>query len=257
LFLILFRQIILLKNQILFEMKNFFWALLFAPFFSSAQQTVVSAQRLFPKIDKVAQFEKALAAHVQKYHSGNKWKWRVFSIESGPDFGGYHITEGPMSWDEIQNRGDLGAAHMADWNTNIAPLLDKQTNSYSVYQPDFSNVALTDYSDWINIQHIELNAGYRGDMQKLLAKMKKAWAADNSAVAVYASSSSGAPGYAIVTRYKNGLKERDPNYRPPFDQTFEKANGAGSWAEYISTVKGATAKQWSELLHFDAKLSSK
>ena len=109
------------------------------PLFSLAQdKTIISASRYFPKQDKVAAFEKALASHAQKYHSGT-WKWRVFTIETGPDAGGYHVTEGPMSWDDVDNRGDLGKAHMDDWNMNIASLLtDKGSVMYSNYRVDLT-----------------------------------------------------------------------------------------------------------------------
>lgn len=237
-------------------MKKLLLLLWCLPVLAKAQDNVVNSQRLFPKIDKVLQFEKALAAHAQKFHTG-KWKWRVFTIASGPDAGGYHITEGPMNWEDIQNRGDLGAAHMADWNTNLAPLLTRQTDSYAVYQEDLSTVALTDYSNWININHLEMKPGFRGDLRNLLTKMKKAWEADGSTNAVYNSSSSGVPAYTVVTRYKNGLKERNSNYRPPFDQTYEKANGAGSWNEWVAMYKAAVERSWSELLEFQPNLSSK
>src|SRR4051812_7820469 len=102
-------------------MRKLILVLFALPLFASAQD-VVSANRVFPKIDKVPAFEKALAAHAQKYHTG-KWKWRVYTIESGPDAGGYHIVEGPVSWDDVDTRGDLGKAHSADWDMNIAPLL--------------------------------------------------------------------------------------------------------------------------------------
>ncbi len=49
----------------------------------------VNTNRVFAKVDKVLEFEKALATHSQKYHTGD-WKWRVFEISSGPDAGGYH-----------------------------------------------------------------------------------------------------------------------------------------------------------------------
>ena len=70
-------------------MKCIVLLLLASPLFSLAQEGVVgSATRVFPKQDKVVQFEKALAAHAKKYHTGD-WAWTVFSIESGPDAGGY------------------------------------------------------------------------------------------------------------------------------------------------------------------------
>ncbi|MDP1817952.1 MAG: hypothetical protein Q8K92_26085, partial [Leadbetterella sp.] len=90
------------------------------PYISIGQvKNVISTQRVFPKVDKVLEFEKALAAHAQKYHKGDNF-WRVFKIQSGPDMGGYHITEGPKSWEAEDTRGNLGEEHMIDWNKNVA-----------------------------------------------------------------------------------------------------------------------------------------
>ncbi len=240
-----------------FFMKKLFFLFFLLPLLVQAQQTVVSVERLFPKVDKTEAFEKALANHAQKFHTG-KYKWRVFQIQSGPDYGGYHITEGPVSWDEVDHRGDLGAEHMADWNKNIAPLLtERATSSFSVYQEELSNVALTDYSDWININHLQTAPGYGDEIRDLITKLKKGWVEDKSTVAVYSNSSSGAPGYAIVTRYKQGLKERTMGFRPPFKETYEKANGAGSWTAFQDMLKKCVASSSSELLKFRADLSSK
>lgn len=50
------------------------WALI--PLLGMAQKNLVSTERLFPKIDKVLEFEKALATHAQKYHKGDySWVW--------------------------------------------------------------------------------------------------------------------------------------------------------------------------------------
>ena len=73
-------------------------------------KNVINAFRISPKPEKNAEFEKAFAAHAQKYHTGN-WKWRVYEIQTGPDAGGFHIIEGPLSWGEFDSRGDLGAEH--------------------------------------------------------------------------------------------------------------------------------------------------
>ena len=95
---------------------------LLLPFLGFSQvKNVVNTTRVFPKQDKIAEFDKALASHAQKYHTGD-WKWRVWSIESGPDAGGYMITEGPASWEGIDGRGNLGAEHTADFEKNVAPL---------------------------------------------------------------------------------------------------------------------------------------
>ena len=59
--------------------------LLFLPLlgFSQNKKNVLSVERYFPKMAKAMEFEKALTAHVQKFHNGD-WKWRVYAIELVP-----------------------------------------------------------------------------------------------------------------------------------------------------------------------------
>ena len=211
-------------------MKKVLFLLLALPVLSQAQdKNVVSATRVFPKADKIQQFEKALASHSQKYHTGT-WKWRVFSIESGPESGGYHITEGPMSWDDLDTRGDLGKAHQADWDMNISPLLtDRGSSIYSVYRPDLSTIALTEYSNKIAISHNYPKPGYTDDMEDAIKKLKKAWENGGQTVAVYEASSSGPQQYVFVTRYKQGLKERNTGFRKPMKERYNMVNGDGAW----------------------------
>jgi hypothetical protein len=239
-------------------MRRIIFSLLALPCIAMAQdKTVISVTRVFPKQDKVQAFEKALASHAQKYHTGD-FKWRVFTIESGPDAGGYHITEGPGTWDAVDKRGDLGAEHTADWDKNITPLLtDKGSMSYSVYRADLSSVALTDYSDKIAITHLYSKPGYGTEMEDAIKKLKKTWDASGQSIAVYESSSSGEPHMAIVTRYKQGLKERERNFRAPMKERYEAANGAGSWESYQQAVRNFAERSWSELLFYKAELSSK
>jgi hypothetical protein len=239
-------------------MRKLILVLIALPFFSFAQEkNVVSASRYFPKQDKVAAFEKALAAHDQKYHTGT-WKWRVFTIESGPDAGGYHVVEGPMSWDDLDTRGDLGKAHQADYQMNIAPLLtDRGSSSYSTYRADLSTIALTDYSNKIAILHIFPKPGYGSDLEDAIKNLKKMWDASGQTIVVYESSSSGPQQYTIVTRYKQGLKERNTGFRKPMKERYIQANGANSWDDFIKGQKNAVDHSWSELLFYHAELSSK
>jgi hypothetical protein len=153
---------------------------LFIPFIGMSQtKNVVNSSRYFPKVDKVAEFEKALAAHA---HTGD-WKWRVYEIESGPDASGYHVSEGPNSWEQLDNRGQLSAEHTADWNKNVAIYLtDKYSSTYSVFQDSLSTVNLTDYADKINITHWYPKIGWGGKLNDVIKKMKKAWTAGGESV---------------------------------------------------------------------------
>ena len=227
--------------------------------FTARTQTkyLVSSHRVFPKVDKVLEFEKAVAAHAQKYHSGTS-HWRVFMIQSGPDIGGYHITEGPTSWETEDTRGDLGTEHNVDWNRTVAiHLTDRQSGGYYVYNDSLSTVALGDFSEKINISHVFPKMAKGEEVISIIKKLKKYWTANGITVAVYTASSSGPAQYTLVTRYKQGLKERAPNFRKPFKELYESANGAGSHAAYLKDVAEFTNDVWSELLILRPELSSK
>ncbi len=228
------------------------------PLISMAQpKNLISTNRVFPKVDKVLEFEKAIAAHAQKYHTGTAY-WRVFAIQSGPDAGGYHITEGPTSWDIEDVRGDLGNEHNMDWNKSVAIYLtERGSTGYSVYQDSLSTVALGDFSDKINISHVYPKIGQSDNVVNMIKKLKKTWAAAGVTVAVYAASSSGPSQYTLVTRYKQGLKERAPDFRKPFRETYETVNGKGSYAQYLKDAAEFLNDSWSELLFMRKDLSSK
>ena len=224
----------------------------------SQTKNVVSADRVFPKVDKVLEFEKALTAHAQKYHTGDT-RWRVFAIQSGPDAGGYHITEGPTSWTALDGRGDISVEHNNDYNKNVAIYLtERGSTMYSVFEDTLSTVALGDYSDKISITHWFPKLGWGPKVRDVIVEMKKLWQASGQSVAVYSASSSGPTQFALVTRYKTGLKEREPGFiKEPFKSRYEKANGEDSFDHYVQMLQDYLKDSWSELLFYRADLSSK
>ena len=239
-------------------MKKLLFLLLLIPVLGISQtKNVINSNRYFPKADKVLEFEKALAAHAQKYHTGD-WKWRVYEIQSGPDAGGYHVAEGPTSWDASDTRGNLGAVHNTDWNKTVAIYLtDKSSSTYSVFVDSLSNVQLTDYSDKIIINHMYPKPGMINGAIDLVKRLKNVWKAGNESVAVYQSINSGEPQRVAVTRLKGGLKELADGYRKPIQERFNAANGAGSWDTYLADYAKYVESRWSELLFYRADLSSK
>ncbi len=240
------------------NMKLVFLLCTLIPFLGLSQtKNVISTNRVFPKVDKVLEFEKAVAAHAKKYHTGDA-KWRVFEIQSGPDFGGYQLTEGPTSWEALDSRGNMGDEHNIDWNKSVAIYLTEKTSAgYYVYQDTLSTVALGDFSDKINITHVFPKIGWGNKIVSIINKLKAAWAAEGSTVAVYAASSSGPAQYTLVSRYKQGLKEKVTGFRKPFKTTYESVHGEGSYEDYMDKVREYTNDVWSELLFLRADLSSK
>jgi hypothetical protein len=220
-------------------------------------KNVLSTFRISAKPEKNAELLKALAAHAQKFHTGD-WKWRVFEIQTGPDAGGFHVVEGPLGWEQFDKRGDLGVEHTADWDKNVLSLTSGLgTQSYSTFNEELSTVKLTDYSDKIIVSHTFPKPGMINNVTEMVKKLKKAWIASNESVAVYDATNSGAPQIIIVTRLKGGLKELDPSFRKPFPERFNAANGEGSWKAYLEDYAKNVESRWSEMLFYRADLGSK
>jgi hypothetical protein len=247
-----------MNNNFYGKMKMFCLFCMLIPFAGMSQiKNVVTTNRVFPKVDKVLEFEKALATHAKKYHTGDA-KWRVFEIQSGPDMGGYHISEGPTSWEGLDTRGNLGDEHNIDWNKNVAMYLtDRQSGGYSVYNDSLSSVAIGDYSDKISITHVYPKIGWNNKIVGMIKNLKEAWIADGSTVAVYMANNSGPAQYTLVTRYKQGLKEKASGFRKPFKSTYEGVHGEGSYQNYLDDLRQYTNDVWSEMLFLRADLSSK
>ena len=239
-------------------MKKFFFLFLLVPALGIGQtKTVLTSNRLFAKNDKAGEFETALANHAKKYHTGDV-AWRVWSIQSGPDAGGYMVTEGPTTWGSLDGRGDISTEHTADWEKNVLPLTAGRGQSgYYDFQADLSTVQLTDYADKIIINHMTAKPGKINNVMVLIQTLKKVWVADKESVAVYLTAFSGEPGYITVTRLKNGLKELASDYRKPMTERFTAANGAGSFDTWLKDYAEVVQMRWSELLIYKPLLSSK
>ncbi len=239
-------------------MKQLLFLLALTPLMGMAQvKNVLSSSRYFPKPDKVVEFEKAIGDHAKKYHMGD-WSWRVWSIETGPDAGGYMVTEGPSDWATIDGRGDINPAHQADWNKAVSVYTtEKYRSGYYVFQPDQSTVQLTDYADKILINHIMLKPGKIVAANALVDKLKRVWTESKESVAVYGALASGEPEIIMVTRLKGGLKEMADDFRKPMAERFNGVHGAGAWSTYLSDYADAIGMRWSELLVYKPMLSSK
>lgn len=241
-------------------MKQLLLLLLAMPLlvYSQADKNILTVSRYFPKADKVNQFEKALGAHAQKYHTGDT-KWAVFTVETGPDASGYNVLEGPSTWDAVDKRGDISKAHMDDWNLSIQPLLTERTSTmYLTYRQDLSTVMVTDFSDKSAVNHYFYKPGYYAEMENMMKDLKKTWEASDQYVAVYEASTSGEPQFIAVTRYKTGLQERTAGRMAALPVRFAKANGGESaWTRYIETFRQAVDHQYGEMLFYKPALSSK
>lgn len=236
-------------------MKKLFFIGMLIPVLAVAQKpTIVQVSRFFPKNDKVLELEKALKNHAAKYHTGD-FKWRAYTVESGPDVGSYQLIEGPTNWEQIDKRGNISADHNADLYKNVLPNVEKTTEMYIAYREDLSSIPLTEFSDKIMVIRVFPKIGKSMQVENDIRAVKKSWDASGQSVAVYQSVASGHNQFIIVYRFKGGLKDMDA--MKPMRESFEAANGAGSYEKWSASINENTADDWSELLFYDADLSSK
>ncbi len=94
-------------------------------------------------------------------------------------------------------------------------------------------------------------------IERDLKLLKKVWDESKQNVAVYEMSASGAPQFLVVTRYTQGLKEREPDFRKPMKERYNAVNGAGAFDKFMSSITENVEHQWAELMFFNPELSSK
>lgn len=236
-------------------MKKLLAAWLFLPLMGAGQQNVLQVDRYFPKTDKVLEFEKAMAAHVQKYHTGDN-KVVVFFVETGPEAGSYVMVMGPKSWQEWDMH-DMGTEHDHDFLSTIMPLVDKyEGNSYVVVQTDLSTVQPGDFAGKVSITHVFFKPGWDRAYEELLKKAKKAWEAGGESVAVSRTNFSGQPQFMISYRHKQGLKEKAPDFRKSFKDRFTALYGEAAFNAAEQTIRNAVERTSGEILTMRKDLST-
>jgi hypothetical protein len=75
-------------------------------------------------------------------------------------------------------------------------------------------------------------------------------------VAVYQSHYSGEQQFSIVTRHKNGWKEKETDYVKPMNQRYDAVFGEGAYEEWLNTTS-SVSHSWGEMLMMRSDLSSK
>ncbi len=227
-----------------------------APKTEAPKKGTINSYRVFAKDGHDTALKAAIAAHAQKFHTGN-WKWRVSEVLSGPDQGSYMILEGPNSWTDLDGRGDLGPEHMKDYETNITPHVEKSTpEQYATYQADGSTVAAGAYSTKTLIRRAFLKPGRGPQAFESMKSWKKVWEKRGVNVAVWSSFYSGEPCIIIAGRLKNGWKDLDEDIistRKAADEVL----GPGGYDKLLAEAALDTDHQVDEMIEFKPELSSK
>ena len=220
------------------------------------KKNVVSSFRVMPKPGHTDAFKAAIAAHAQKYHKGDH-SWRVGEVMSGEDGGMFQINEGPTSWTALDDRGDLGAEHQADFEKNITPHIEKITaNSYATFNEELSCVKMDSWSNKVLMYHYVVKPGKLPLASDLMKRYKATWEKRGLNAAVWVSAFSGAAQYNVAFRLKNGWKDFDADSMSPREAA-TALWGAAAFDRMVEDAAECFEKITTELVNYDPALGSK
>lgn len=223
---------------------------------AAPRQETISMFRIWPKVGHEEQLKAALVAHAKKWHTG-KWAWRVYTVVSGLDGGAYHIIEGPNSWTDLEDRGDLGKDHMNDFRTSILPHAEKISPvSFMTYNEAGSNSPAGNFSTKAGITIYQPKPGRIGPLLAQFRMAKAAAEKNGVNIAIWTSFASGEQRVAVVRRFKNGWKDLDDNTMT-FRQAMESLYGAGAFDRFSEGIEANVASATSEMIVYRPELSTK
>ena len=217
----------------------------------------IDTYRVFPKQGHAEEFKAAMGAHAQKYHTGS-WKWRVSEILTGPDTGGFMILEGPNSWTDMEGRGDLGAEHTKDYESTIAPHVDRSSPElYATYVADSSTVAPGAFSSNKTLVSFGYLKPGRGEKARAdLKTWKKIYEKLGLNMVVWRSFYSGEECLVISSRLKDGLRDLDDE-SINFRKTADELLGPGKFDELVESDTANYSRIVDEIMEFRPEMSSK
>jgi hypothetical protein len=223
---------------------------------TAPKKNLLSMYRVEVKTGHEAAFKAAIAAHAQKYHKGDH-TWRVGEVLTGPEGGMYQLNEGPTSWTTYDGRGDLGAEHTKDYETNVQPHVEKTTpDTLMTFQPDLSTVALEQYSNKVLIRRLTVKPGRGTDAVDVMKRLKAVYEKKGISVAVWHTAWSGENMYSVVVRLKNGLKDLDSDLLST-RKTIDEMYGANEYARIQQASSDNYSKIVDEIIEFKPELGSK
>lgn len=237
-------------------MKPLFPLLMLISIVSTAQdKIVISTHRILPQPDKIAALEKSLAAYTRVYQKG-EWRWRVYEILSGPNAGWLHIEEGPISWEQMDDDGYLNAKAVMRFGETVISLSERTGAGCAMYRGELSSSALSENASDLSIEHMFYKPGTVLLMEELIGKQKKVWEETGQQVAVFQNATSGTEHFILVTRHKEGWKEKAKFNEKSFAEAYNKLYGSSAYSDHLKLMSRNVNEIWSEMVKLRADLSS-
>ena len=221
------------------------------------EKATMTSDRVKPKPGKDAALKKALADHVAKFHTGN-WKWRVFSVLSGPDAGAYMLNEGPNTWTALEGRKDISDEHTRDYESNITPLVESNGSSlFLVFNNDLSCDSSGGKFTKALLRHVYPKPGKGARLVEYFKTWKTVWQKLGMHVVVWSAFFSGEPQFIVSYRLPQGFVDLEVSRSKALREGFDEVAGAGAYARYLEDLDKYVDRTSEEMIELLPDVSSK
>ncbi|MDX1478680.1 MAG: hypothetical protein R3301_13300 [Saprospiraceae bacterium] len=234
-------------------MRKVCFALLLIPFLINAQDDaptlVFQNVVLTPKVDKIAEFESALAAHNKRFHATDAHGCRVYNINSGPDIGKYIWTLGPTQWAALDSRPGEGA-HDDDWANVMKHCEPAAHGSYWSFDASLSHFPADFNLSKLRVMYVDLKRNSGEEVAYLLGKIRATYAEHltDEPYGIYwnqTSSTREGRDMAVIWFFDKWAWMGEDS---EFEKKFEMVHGEGSWDrwldDWIDATEGTELEFW-------------
>jgi len=194
------------------------------------------------KIGMEKKFESAVRSHIQKYHIAEPHTASLYQIANGTRVGWYVFNAGPSTFADMDSRPG-GAAHDADWEKNISPLIEKygETEFWRLNK-SLSTLKEVEFK-MIQVTFISINRGDYYRFKAISEKLKELGDKNERPRWLYNKQflQDGTPSVAIVTPLANwaAIDADVWKIRPSFEEMYGEGSyddGRNEWYASISAI---------------------
>lgn len=229
-----------------------------------SQPQTASVGRVYgmtPKPGMVKQFEEGRKRHMDWHRKQNDtWTWDTWVVETGPNTGNYISTTLDHSFKDFDTwEAKLGAGDTADSETNVAPYLGFNDNSFWMLRADISRMPTGNpTAKMLEVNHYLLKPDGGPQFGAAAKKIHEAIVKSNWPVnyAWYSLVDGGEGPHWVLLIYMNGWADlAEPE--PSFDTMLKNAVGPEEFANLMQGITKSIKRQWTEVIRHRPDLSYK
>jgi hypothetical protein len=203
---------------------------------------------ILPKVGHEDSFVDAVKAHNEKYHNADPYEATLYYIYSGNEAGWYVWEMGPMTFTDMDDRPTDQEGHDADWDTNIAPHVQKYGRTE--YWRRNAEQSYSNDDDWnkLEIWWVDITRGEYYRFRKMMENIKKVHEKMDDVISVWNTQFNQGDGrdVAIVWPFAKWAEYDDDDWKikAEYDAMFGEGEWENALEEWEEITKSVVQEIW-------------